>query len=206
MLPEKFENIEETIYAGFWRRFGAFWLDFLIMAPWTFLVSYINNAGRLNILYTLIPSYIFFIFYSIYCVKRWGGTPGKLIAKIKIININGNSVGWKESILRHFVDLLLGLPASLAMIIVLLGMNDDQYSSMVFLERSRWIMNNMPFWYKPTNWIHQIWIWSEFIVLLSNKRKRALHDFIAGTVVIKKKFEKEAEHFNQADAKNHTIN
>ena len=202
MLPEKFPNIEETIYAGFWRRLGAFGLDFLIMAPWTFLVTYINNAGRLNILYTLIPSYIFFFFYSIYCVKRWGGTPGKLITKIKIININGNSVGWKEAILRHLVDLLLGLPMSIAMIVVLFGMSDDQYTSMNFLERSRWIMNNMPIWHKPSYWAHQIWIWSEFIVLLCNKRKRALHDFVAGTVVIKKKFENEAEQFNQADAKN----
>jgi uncharacterized RDD family membrane protein YckC len=29
-----------------------------------------------------------------------------------------------------------------------------------------------------------VWIWSEIIVLLFNRRKRALHDFIAGTVVI----------------------
>ena len=34
------------------------------------------------------------------------------------------------------------------------------------------------------------------------KRKRALYDFVAGTVVIKKKYENEAEQFNQADAKN----
>ena len=29
-----------------------------------------------------------------------------------------------------------------------------------------------------------IWIWSEFFVLLLNKRRRAIHDFIAETVVI----------------------
>jgi hypothetical protein len=35
------------------------------------------------------------------------------------------------------------------------------------------------------------------------KRKRVLYDFVAGTVVIKKKYENEAEQFNQADAKKH---
>jgi uncharacterized RDD family membrane protein YckC len=50
-----------------------------------------------------------------------------------------------------------------------------------------------PIWHKLLDWLHQIWIWSEFAVLLTNKRKRALHDFIAGTVVIKDKFENIAE-------------
>ena len=36
--------------------------------------------------------------------------------------------------------------------------------------------------------MQQIWIWSEFVVLLFNRRKRAIHDFIAGTVVILKEF------------------
>jgi uncharacterized RDD family membrane protein YckC len=29
----------------------------------------------------------------------------------------------------------------------------------------------------------QIWVWSEVVVMLFNKRRRALHDFIAGTIV-----------------------
>ena len=29
-----------------------------------------------------------------------------------------------------------------------------------------------------------LWTWSELIVMLFNQRRRALHDFIAGTVVI----------------------
>lgn len=199
MLPIKLEGIDESIYAGFWRRFGAFWLDSLIMAPWAILVTYINNAGRLNILYTIIPSYLFYFFYSIYCVKRWGGTPGKLICKIKIINISGHSVGWREAILRHSIDLLIGIPMMVAIVMVMFGMTDDQYNSMGFMVRSQWIMDKTPIWSKPASWIQQIWIWSEFIVLLCNKRRRAIHDFVAGTVVIKKKFEKEAEQAHAAD-------
>jgi len=30
-----------------------------------------------------------------------------------------------------------------------------------------------------------IWIWSELLVLLTNRRKRAIHDFMAGTVIVK---------------------
>ncbi len=192
-LPLRFDEIEEPPYAGFWRRFGAFWLDFLIMLPWTALITYINNEGRLNTLYTLVPSYLFFFFYSIYTVKRWGGTPGKLITKIIIVRKDGKKAEWREAILRHAVQFIIGIPVSIAFIMVLLKMTDQEYSKMDFMTRSLFIMGSMPVWYKPINWANQIWIWSEFLVLLLNKRKRALHDFVAGTVVIKQKFKDTAE-------------
>jgi len=47
-----------------------------------------------------------------------------------------------------------------------------------------------PAWYSLVSTLSQVWWWSEFIVLLFNKRKRAIHDFMAGTVVIKKQYEK----------------
>jgi uncharacterized RDD family membrane protein YckC len=31
----------------------------------------------------------------------------------------------------------------------------------------------------------QIWIWGEFITMLFNKRRRAVHDYMAGTVVVR---------------------
>jgi uncharacterized RDD family membrane protein YckC len=30
----------------------------------------------------------------------------------------------------------------------------------------------------------QIWIWGEFVTMLFNKKRRAVHDYMAGTVVI----------------------
>lgn len=38
--------------------------------------------------------------------------------------------------------------------------------------------------------IYWIWTWSEVVFLLFNERKRALHDLIADTVVIQKRFAK----------------
>jgi uncharacterized RDD family membrane protein YckC len=34
----------------------------------------------------------------IYLVKKYGGTPGKLIVGIKIIKLDGTDVTWKEAI------------------------------------------------------------------------------------------------------------
>jgi len=41
-----------------------------------------------------------------------------------------------------------------------------------------------PSWYKSLQWIQNAWVWGELIVLLTNRKRRALHDFIAGTVVV----------------------
>ena len=46
-------------------------------------------------------------------------------------------------------------------------------------------MSRVPNWYQSVNIIASIWIWSEFIIMLTNKKRRALHDFMAGTVVIR---------------------
>jgi len=41
-----------------------------------------------------------------------------------------------------------------------------------------------PWWYQPNHIANQVWIWSEFIVMMTNQKRRALLDFIAGTVVL----------------------
>ena len=50
-------------------------------------------------------------------------------------------------------------------------------------------MGLSPILFSVYTWLTNIWIYSEFIVLLTNKRKRAIHDYIAGTVIIKSKYE-----------------
>jgi uncharacterized RDD family membrane protein YckC len=196
LLPHHLPNITEKIYSGFWQRFGAFWLDAIISIPVTVAIQIINNQDRLNYFYTIIPSYLFFFFYYIYCVKRWGGTPGKLICGIIIIKKAGTKAGWKEAILRHAVSLALGILFIPAYIMAITQMTNVEFSSLTFLERSGRIVELMPYWHQYANWANQIWMWSEFIVILTNYRRRALHDFIAGTVVIKKKYRKEAEQWN----------
>ena len=41
-----------------------------------------------------------------------------------------------------------------------------------------------PSWVVATDCVYNAWLASEIVSVLFNKRRRALHDFIAGTVVI----------------------
>lgn len=187
--PLKIDGITESLYAGFWVRLGSILLDLLIILPFTGIIIFLNNLGLHYHYVTLIPSLIFGIWYNIYLVKKYGATPGKLIVGIKIIRINGEKVEWKESILRHIVMFGISL-ISVFIVFRSTGIADESYyQDLSWIQKNQYLMALSPVLYSIYIWVSNIWIYGELLVLLTNKRKRAVHDFIAGTVIIKKKYE-----------------
>jgi uncharacterized RDD family membrane protein YckC len=172
-------------YGGFWRRFAAFWLDALVLLPLTALAFWGSQHYRLYPIYSFIPDTIIGLFYSVYLVRRFGGTPGKLIMRLRIRKVTGEPIGYREALLRCAPEFLLGTLMSIALLSSLYHLTDAEYHALSFLERSQRLISLAPGWYKPVQILLQVWIWSEFIVMLTNAKRRALHDFIAGTVVVR---------------------
>jgi uncharacterized RDD family membrane protein YckC len=173
-------------YAGFWRRLGALLLDTVIMLPLAALAFWISERYRLFYLYYFVPSTLFGLFYSVYLVRRFGGTPGKLIMGVRICKVTGEPVGYREALLRYLPDFVLGVLMSIAMLISVFHMSDTEYHSLAFMDRAKRMVELGPPWQKPLQIIQNIWIWGELIVLLTNRKRRALHDFIAGTIVVRR--------------------
>ena len=186
--PLEIDGINESIYAGFWARFASFILDALIMLPLMFFILYLNGLGKNIFFYTIIPNLLFGLWYHIYLPKKYGGTPGKLIVGMKIIKLNGESIDWKEAVLRHSVLLTLTLFSIVMMTSCLISADETTFNSLGWLKRSEYLMTLSPMFFLIYTWVSNIWIYSEFIVLLTNKRKRAIHDYIAGTVIVKAKY------------------
>ena len=176
---------DPTQYGGFWRRFAALWLDFLVLLPLAALVFWGSERYRLFSLYYFVPGTLVGLFYSVYLVRRFGGTPGKLIMGLRIRKVSEEPVGYRQALLRYAPEFLLGLLMSIALLPPLLQMTDAQYHALSFMERSKRQVELAPSWFKSVQIFQQIWIWSEFIVLLTNRKRRALHDFVAGTVVVR---------------------
>ena len=177
-------NPNSLRYAGFGPRLGSLLLDVIIMLPLSALVFWADGHYRLFMVYYLIPGTLFGLFYGVYLVRRFGGTPGKLIVGIRIRKLDGEPVGYREAFLRYFPDAILGLLMSIALVFPLFHMSDSEYQSLAFMERAKRMVELAPSWYKPLQWIQTAWVWGELIVLLTNRKRRALHDFIAGTVVV----------------------
>lgn len=173
-------------YAGFWPRFAALLLDLLVMSPLFILVWWGNEHFRLFDVYYFLPGTLFGLWYGVYLVRRFGGTPGKRLMKLRIVKVGGESVTYREALLRYLPEWVMGIGTSLAGIVAVLSLTDAQYfAATTFIERSQVVAEAMPSWNGPVTIALNIWVWGEFLVMLTNKKRRAIHDFIAGTVVVK---------------------
>ena len=88
------------IYAGFWRRLGAFVIDYLIVV---FICIMIEDStgfyfGEQASILLLLP--VHFVYFAGFWTWR-GQTPGKMAVGVRIVDADGNSVGIGRSILRY---------------------------------------------------------------------------------------------------------
>jgi len=177
-------NTDSLRYAGFWPRLGSLLLDVIILLPLTALVVWGKSINRLFDVYYFVPGILFGLFYNVYLVRHYGGTPGKLIVRIRIRKLDGEPVGYHEAFLRYLPDFIFTVLISVTLLFPLFHISDDKYLSLTFTERNKYVVESAPSWLKPVQDIQAIWFWGELIVLLTNRKRRALHDFIAGTVVV----------------------
>jgi uncharacterized RDD family membrane protein YckC len=186
--PLTIDGINESIYAGFWTRLGSLLLDFLILLPYVILILFLNGLSKNAYYLTFIPGLIFHFWFSIYLVKRYGGTPGKLIVGIKVLKLDGTDVTWREAILRQIINFALTVFASAITIYALSIADGEYYESLGWMKKQQYLFALTPLLFTLYTWTSNIWIYSELFVLLFNKRKRALHDFVADTVIVKTKY------------------
>jgi uncharacterized RDD family membrane protein YckC len=184
----KQENESKKIYAGLFERAIANFLDFLFLMPIIYLMYFIDNLYIYNVLFTGALLFIIAIIYNGYLVKRYSGTPGKLIMGIRIKKLNNQAIGWKEAILRSIVPLAFLMLEQVMTIISFSFANLSFYENLNWIQKLVYLQSIFPVVYLIIIWIQNLWSWSELIVLLTNDKKRALHDFIAKTIVVNEKY------------------
>jgi len=183
--PEQPTTEAKSKYASFWQRLGAYLLDFLILLPLIAFHVWGGEQSRLFGAYYFIPGVVFGFWFHAYLVKRYGGTPGKLIVGIKISKLEGGPVGYREAVLRYSVLFVLATISQVVLLQTTLGMSDTEYFALDWQERMLRIQELAPSWLGWITLLTNIWVWGEFVVMMTNKKRRAIHDFIAGTVVVR---------------------
>jgi uncharacterized RDD family membrane protein YckC len=176
--PELFE------YGSFWRRVGALLLDSLFLSPLGILVFVLLNYTSRAYVYFAVPSIAISLVYYVWLVKRYGGTPGKLITKMRVTMTDGSPVTTKAAFMRYaplLVLHLLGLVVTIQATSHLTG-----FDSMSYLEKMQALGSNAPRGLNTFNTV-LTWVWwiGTAITMVANRRRRAAHDFLAGTVVLR---------------------
>ena len=168
-------------YHTFWPRFFAPYVDGLVTIPiiWVIhiLVFNFELPSVLVFLLSVIVVTIGYV-YNIYFHGKYGQTIGKMACKVKVVNASTEeAISFKHALLRDSIPLFLTL--------TLFAINP--YSPFAPLEQRQESIDSN-YWITK---IPMIWFWAEVITMLTNDRRRAIHDFIAGTVVIRTNIKKE---------------
>jgi uncharacterized RDD family membrane protein YckC len=175
-------------YAGFWKRFAASFIDaFLTLIPCIFLLWLQTVSRPLAFLSQFLITFIFYI-YEIYFHGSSGQTIGKRNQNIRVVSLDGSPVSWKQAFLRSSIGLGLSILNMLSVMVALSRIPSEGFSLLGWSE-----LTNKQAQLAPYNWelfiIMQVWAWSEIVVMLFNRKRRALHDFIAGTVVVDESYQ-----------------
>lgn len=187
-VPHQIPGIPDNLYGGFGLRLASLLLDGVFCAPIAFIAVYIQSFGRDAYLVSILPILAFNLWYSVYLPARNGGTPGKLVVGLTILKTTGQPIGLKEAFLRNIVTFAISIFAMFVMTTALSAADMNTYTSLGWIERSRYLMTMAPFLFTVYSWASNVWFYSELVVLLTNKQRRAIHDFIADTVIVKTKY------------------
>ena len=162
----------EEKYHTFWPRFFAPAIDSLLLWPflWVFqwLLANLHLAPPVRTLLELATFTLPYL-YTVYFHGRCGQTPGKRVCKVKVVHVRGAGT----------------------------SPTGRRWSA----RRSRWRCRSRCCSVSPPRprprrggpdhgtyallFIALAWYWAEVITMLFNPRRRAIHDFLARTVVIR---------------------
>ena len=166
--------IVERKYDTFWLRFGARFVDAIIFVPlyiagWLLLAHSTLTGIRVA---WIIVAQCAFVVYQIVMHGLYGQTLGKMSCHVIVRDISERPLTMKQAVLRSIVDIALlplGLWVDLPQLIHA-GSIADFHPSLA----SR-LFSGLCFG----------WTVIEVVTLLSNEKRRAVHDYIAGSVVIR---------------------
>lgn len=106
-----------TDYAGFWIRFVAMFLDILIIGLPLLLVGVgLFLVTGEDFFYNILN--LAAVIFTIYMDGIKGGTPGKLILKLKIVNAQGKTIGIPAAILRYISKFVSGIILAIGFLMI----------------------------------------------------------------------------------------
>ncbi|HUO58292.1 MAG TPA: RDD family protein [bacterium] len=173
------------IYAGFFLRILCQAIDGSIVYAFSRLVGWLEFRSFHFFFLTNLVSFVFFRFYFMYFTGKWGQTPGKMAVKIKVIRKDGYEIRWSNAILRNIFETVLVILINIGFTMAMSHTSAHDFDLMTLADKENFLEKNMPSFVQYCFELRMVYAISEFFVLLMNKKKRAIHDFIAGTVIIR---------------------
>jgi uncharacterized RDD family membrane protein YckC len=98
----------EMVYAGFWIRLGAKFIDGIILGMVGFMIGVVAGVigGRGAAVLINILSNVIYIGYVTYFLGAYGATPGKMACGLKVVRPDGEKISYARACGRFFAEFL----------------------------------------------------------------------------------------------------
>ena len=155
-------------------RFLALFIDSLVFLPLTILSYAVGDSNLPLVIFYLwvLVVNLAYPFYTILMHARYGQTLGKMVAKVKVVDLNDNPITIQHAVMRELPQIIFN-------------------SSLIFVSLPNTVQAQDASYFSISSVTSIIgfsvifWSISDILVFLFNDKRRALHDFIAKTVVIR---------------------
>ncbi|MBK9320321.1 MAG: RDD family protein [Bacteroidetes bacterium] len=163
------------------RRFVAAIVDGMIFIPLAFIDSFtrlhfLNNEFILLLWVALVTALP--ICYSVLMHFKYGQTLGKMLADVKVVSLSETTnLSFKQALLRDSFYIIVELFALIYFSLHLIQVQEVLPKMQLLDEFDNFGSS-----------VAGVWVLLELISMLANNKRRAIHDFIAGSVVIKREY------------------
>jgi uncharacterized RDD family membrane protein YckC len=164
-------------YRTFWPRVLAALLDSLLFFIVTMSIVLLTTANEESISLDFgngdTTIQILFLIYSVVFHAKYGQTIGKMLAAVRVVRVKDEeAISLRHAILRDIVPIVF---------VVLIGL---LYLADLVVPGSA-VTVGLAYTVIGLGVASFVWPFAEVITMLLNEKRRAIHDLIAGTVVIR---------------------
>lgn len=162
-------------YDTFWRRFFAGLLDGIVLVPIGLLITFTQTHSILNLIFGTIVMHSIVYIYSVYFHYYSGQTYGKKWMNLRVVDKDEKQLlTFEQSLKRDSIPIILETIGILFICtqIIKIGHLPSKTSMMMQI----------------IDWLGTIWFIIEIGTMMTNDKRRAFHDLLADSVVIKEEY------------------
>ncbi|MET6997733.1 RDD family protein [Chitinophaga defluvii] len=161
-------------YRTFWKRLLSAIIDSIIFIPFSYFGIKIEQINNKTILFCWLFLYAcLIIFYSVYLNGRYGQTLGKKVMNIIVLDVSESKmIGFKHAFYRDatpFIFYLIGI-----FFVISTSINNPTYN----IDQLNTQYDDFIFY------ATLVWVIIELLTMLTNPKRRAVHDILAQSVVV----------------------
>lgn len=171
------------IYAGFDKRALALLVDTGLVMAFMPLMPVVLRQPLPWAVVWLVLLRLLWLGYPIVCAAQWGRTLGKKVLGLRILRLDLCRIGYRQALLRYSVETVLMVFGIVSLAVAAANWTGPDWRSLSYFDHNLLLEQREPL-AGLVSTAGMVWFGLDTLVFFCNRKRRAIHDFLAGTVVV----------------------